>query len=71
MKAEDSHFIYLPKLITVISEMLKLLVHLNAENMGWNPAKRSDEIRSIPAFPCVYKSFTVDQYLYLRILQNS
>jgi len=50
--------------------MLKLLVHLNAENMGWNPAQRSDEIQSTPAFPCVYKSFTMDPYFYLRILRN-
>jgi len=56
--------------MTVISEMLRLFVYLNAKNMGWNPAQRSDEILSTPAFPCVYKSFTMDPYLYLRILQN-
>jgi hypothetical protein len=53
LKAKESPYIYLLKLISVISEKLMLLVHLNAENMGWNPAQRSDEIQSTPAFPCV------------------
>ena len=69
-KQNSLHFIYLLKLITLISEMLKLLVYLSAENMGWNPAQISDEIQSTPEFPCVYKSFTMDPCFCLRILQN-
>lgn len=47
--------------------MLRLLVYLNAENMGWDPVQRSDEIQCAPDFLVYIKAL---QWIHISISES-